>query len=188
MITFGAGYIAPAKIDRLAKNKELIPNNAAFVEMKPESMRDNITLNIAASLLPKRKRFARAIWENFVMTYNGKLKDAKVKYFAITKEQSNYKFVKPNNVLGMAEVSFYPLVGNTVYVNYIQVFKNFIRNKFDHVGTSIIDNIKQLYPDKDIILNAIPSTVPFYEKNDFVKDENQPDERSVRMRYSPNKN
>ena len=188
MITFGSIYKSSASVNKISKNKELIPHNVAFVEMKPDSMYDNLTLNIVANILPKRKKFARTMWENFVMTYKGKSKDAKVKYFAITKEQPNYKFVKPNNVLGMVEVSFYPLTGNAVFVNYIQVLKNFIFNKFDHVGTSIIDSIKKLYPDKDIILNAIPSTVPFYEKNGFFKEENQSYERSVKMRYSPKKN
>ena len=53
-----------------------------------------------------------------------------------------------------------------------------------HIGTGMLNCIKELYSDKDIELNSLPSTVKFYQANGFEIVKKNKTNKLVQMKYS----
>ena len=184
MITFGAKYLSDVTIGKVTNKKDVVPYKAAIVELNPDSLKDILSLNIATSVLPKRKRFLHSIYSDFLSIGN-KYCDNRLwtGYFALTKKQASYEFIRPANILGLAEVSSKGLKNDVIYLEYLQTLKNLFFNKTCFVGKSFLNFLKQAYPDKDIELFAVPPSVKFYLNNDFVISEKLKSNGLTKMRY-----
>ena len=184
MITFGAKYLSPVNIGEIKDKNKVVPYQAAMTEFIPDDMRDLISLNFLTNFSLKRTKFANDIFGDFSGTINGQLYDKNwVRYLAITKEQDSYKYVKTRNILGLAEISSHPLFSNEIYLDYLQTVKNWFIQQYCFVGTSLLDFIKETYPNKDIVLQALTTAVKFYKSNGFIVTDNIKKNGLVEMRY-----
>ena len=184
MITFQAKYTTSATIGKFNKAKEVVPYKAAVVELNPDDVRDAFSLNFLSYFSLKKRGFSGAIYDNFLATKNGKINRNRVKYYALTKEQDSYKYIKSRNILGLVQISSVPIFNNSIYVDYLQTIKSRFFNKYNHVGTETLNFLKKTYPNKDIVLRAVANTVNFYKKNEFFETENGKRDGLVEMRYS----
>jgi len=168
VITFGARYISPVQIQKTINKKEIVPYRTALVELLPNSQKDFLSLGVASTFLIRKSQLVGYIHDDFALASIGDIATHEWRRFlAITEEQENYNFIKPRNILGLIEFSAFHTDSDYIYVDYIQTMKKILFDKFSHVGTSMLDCIKKLYPQKDIELDAFPKTVKFYEKNGF---------------------
>ena len=124
MITFGAKYISSGKVEKAVK-RERLSYKSAFVEFKPQSTKDSLTMGLTSCLIHKRTGFTRRIRNAFSNAETGDIGNNNwVRFYGLTKEQSNYKFVKPGNIFGLVEISSRRFDKNTIYINYIQAIKH----------------------------------------------------------------
>lgn len=183
MITFQAKYLSTINIGKINDEKKIVPYKAAIVELNPDNFKDSFSLNLVSYFSLKKKRFAGTIFEDFLDSTNGKRGDRNwVKYIALTKEQDSYKYVKSRNILGLAEISSAPLFKDCVYIDYLQTIKKRFFNKYCFVGRETLEFLKNMYPDKDIVLRSLPSATRFYRNNGFSVIESKKD-GLIKMKY-----
>ena len=184
MISFKANYITPITIGRAVSKDEIVPYRAALSECNPESNLDLFSLNTTAVFLPRRTGFANSIHDDFCLSKIGELDNKNwVRFLVISKEQKSYSYIRPFNILGLAEISSTKLHSGSVYIDYLQTVKKWIGNNMCFVGQKMLDYIKQTYPNKDIDLNATPSAIKFYKKNGFVVVNKLKSNGLTRMKY-----
>lgn len=182
MITFGARYVSPVNVERVLK-KTSVPCQASFYELNTKSRKDSISFNLASHRLRNILNFAPTIYQHFVSTMTGINKDSSSKYFALVNTTKKRTFVSPFKISGLAEISDSDSGQNTIRIKYLQKIPQFFFERINHVGTGMIDGIKAEYPDKDIVLKALPNVVGFYLANGFVIESKDPHSRLVNMRY-----
>lgn len=126
--------------------------------------------------------------------YEHKLPDEKL--YAVTLQKKSFEKLYPNKVLGMMffkensgssnrTIEFLHTRPDCISPDYksdfqklMQHIKNLIFRKkqfvekqpvYKHVGECLLSAIKELYPDKPIVLYSLSEAVSFYKKNNFIK-------------------
>ena len=93
------------------------------------------------------------------------------KFYAVTSQKDNFKVLDANKVLAVAEVA--KTDESTININYLQVDPMQLRGaetaEFRHIGTAILNAIKDLYPFQDIYLRSTNSAKRFYKSQGFEK-------------------
>ena len=92
-------------------------------------------------------------------------------YYAITKQKNNFDDLNYADILGITQLSNRE---NTNEIKYLQVEpKNSYyskQRKYSHVGSTLIENIKQMFSDKVLFLYSNAKSISFYEKLGFVQN------------------
>lgn len=126
--------------------------------------------------------------------YEYKLPDERL--YAVTLQKDSFEKLYPSKVLGMTYFNENSGSSNRVieflhtrpdcispdyksdFQKLMQHIKKLIFRKkqivkkqpaYKHVGESLVSAMKELYPDKPIVLYSLSEAVSFYKKNDFIK-------------------
>ena len=186
VITFGAKYISPINIEKFNRKGEPLTYRASFVELLPDKKTDFISLSLLLGKKQYNTEYLHNIFDDFSNAIAGDAGgDTGTRFFAITKPQKQYSFIFPFKILGIADISNSYFDLNTVFVRYIEAFPGIFANKLNHIGSALLDGLKNIYPQKDIAGNGLPKLVPFYKHNGFEIEDTICDGELIRVKYNP---
>ena len=193
-ISFKASFVNTANIQQLQQDGYK-SCNAAFVEMHPNSKNDISTLKCISNTWGQ-EFYASSIYnaalgdsrlDDFVIE-----KPIARKFYALTSQKDSFEKLNPENVLGMVHINNYPnfnsiefLQTNPEYIipakkeSFMEKCLNKIfktpkpevkQPKYKHIGSGILDSLKQTFSDKPMTLLSVPEAKNFYKKNGFVRE------------------
>ena len=172
-IRFGAKPIKRIKIQKFNKNiKDYAPIQAAFVKL--ESRSDIETVHSVAELwsdnLYIKKIATAARWMDFLP----------IEIYALTTQTNNFNNLKPNKILGFAEMrndnnfpKYKQLYHLQVKPDAINVNNNNNKNKnnkYKHVGGAMLESLKCIYNNISLFTINSPNIENFYRKHGFIED------------------
>ena len=170
-VNFKANRVLQTTIKEMVENKSPANKKVTFIEFDP-FVADDINCLFNTAVDWRESKFALSVYQDAYMDGNWSEKDEIVKkYYALTEQMSNFKQPKHNKILGLIETE---QISKTLeFIHYLQVNPAFmwetLKSKYKHIGSSILDAIKKLYPTKKILLEPEDGTEPFYIKNGFEK-------------------
>ena len=146
-INFKGSFIQSAVVSKresFNNNTEIKSIPVSFVELQNNSANDLETLN--------------------------KDKSNKFRFFVLTQQTSNFKTLEAEKILGITEVVTRDK--NTKRIEYLQTSPEFINinknSKFQKIGTTMLNCIKKMFFDKNLVLHSVNNALEFYAKNGFV--------------------
>lgn len=168
MISFKARYIDYAQVKKFDANRVPRDYRAQFVELDPDNISDMKALKTVSEEWDFGETFAKNIYNEA----RGFLRDwgehPQKRFFAVVRGCSDLRNLNPYNIMGITQVndSF-----DRVEIKYLQVEPPYteyqLEPRFKYVGSSILESIKKIIPDKNIILRSVDSARRFYKKNGF---------------------
>lgn len=162
-ISFRANFINPGKIKKTSTCKD-IP--ASFVELKSKCYNDRMSLKGVVSLWGEGDTFAAGILDDLESsTYDY---STNKRYFALTLQRKQMDELIPKKILGLAEI----IQGKgRIKLKYLQADPKHnmhsAKRKFTGIGTAILNTLKSLFPQHDIVLQTAESARDFYIANGF---------------------
>ena len=162
-ISFKAEFISPSIIKKASTGKEI---RTSFVEHKSKCSKDRIALNGVESQWGEGNTFATGILSDFEKsTYDY---TPNKKYFALTLQNKQWNELIPKKILGLAEI----IQGEgRIKLKYLQADPKHnmhsAKRKFTGIGTAILNTLKSLFPQHDIVLQTAESARDFYIANGF---------------------
>ena len=164
-INFKASLINTSTIKKQIKNtNKYIDTKASFIELDLSSRKDMRTLK-------RLKSKWNAPFLNSIFSH-AKRKLPNWKLYALTTQEDNYDKLKTDDILGFAQTSKY--TPSMINLEYLQVKPEYThRNKqtqFKHIGSSIIDCLKNLENISRIDVTSVLEEVDFYILNGFSFD------------------
>lgn len=165
-ISFKAEFIRPSVIKRCYQNKPAKDLTASFVELKPGDYADREALREISSLWGEGETFASSILYDFEDSVFWR--EINKKYYALTLQKQKLEQPNAKKILGVAQI----IQGiNRIKLNYLQADpQNNMHSanpKYRGIGTSILDALKAIFPNFDIVLNTAESAREFYKANGF---------------------
>lgn len=108
------------------------------------------------------------------------------KVYLLTKQKDNFEKLKPDEVLGLADVETkkYENGEDYLYIHRLQTNPDFLDKEqpfFKHIGTGILNILKSF--NKVIELNSISSARGFYKNNEFINFQDS----YLKFRWTPDK-
>ncbi len=172
MISFGAKYLFPATVQKVAyKDAKITPAKVSFVELDPMNEKDleavyNVSLSWEApDLYPEMIHSYMSYCASEYNEDEGK----NTKFYALTSQKKNLEAPEPDDILALAQVN----TANGVEIEYIQAKPEspmdsfFKKYKFSRVGTGMLDSLKKVFKGEQIFLYSNPRARGFYKKNGF---------------------
>lgn len=165
-ISFRAEFIKPETIKRCYQYKPSKDLTASFVELKSNSSADRSALRGVCSLWGEGETFASSILNHFE---DGVFwKTTNKKYYALTMQRRQLETPAAKKILGVAEI----IQGdNRIKLKFLQADPannmHSSNPKFRGIGTAILNALKAIFPNYDIILNTAESAREFYKANGF---------------------
>ena len=167
-ISFKANYICDSQVKR--NNK---PCSLSFVQIDTKNMSDIIALK-ELDYMWGRKTYFSDISDNAsldnVYGLNSKFKQ----YYALTTQTKDFNKLDSEQILGLVQVE--PDVHYNE-INYLQVLptQNYSNpeREYKNIGSSIIDTVTKIYPNKKLMLYSTDAALNFYKKIGFVQDESE---------------
>ena len=175
MINFRAHYISPATIKYTPENNKTIPKKVAFVEMDSHDQKDLFAMKITGSTWDEGMSFAQDIFEDACSDCNTfyRPKESKPYFYAITEQKKEFDKMDSSKILGLAEIQRNSK--DLIRVLFFQVNPAYYyfedNSKYRHIGTALMDSIKNLYNKSSIVVNPAFDAIEFYKKNGFKKDD-----------------
>ncbi len=166
-ISFKANYIKPSTIKCSSTNKDI---TTSFVELDPLFYADRRAVTAVDYAWSNTETFAHHI----LCEMEGCLWNTGAqRFFALTTQKRSFDKLIPNKILGLAEI----IGGNLeqIKIKFLQVDPetNMQANnhKYTGVGRAILDAIKAIFPNQNIILESVNSEriIEFYERNGFQR-------------------
>lgn len=177
MITFGAKYLSSTTLQRY-KTPYSEPVYAHFAELNPKNQADKAAMRKVVSIWGRKTEYSKDIFESFNFYSQMRGKNSLTRFFVLTKQNILLTKLKPKDILGIAEVTLMGSDKKTAVINYLQVLTDKNVNEptrgVTHIGTGILNCIKNVFRGKELELDAVETAVNFYEKNGFVIEEKSP--------------
>ena len=172
MITFKAQYIQPTTIKRRGLDGNFHDYKASIVELNADSENDLLALNKANCEWGNCKTILCDITRIFNFLNNKTRESQAERFFALTKQKENFEKLNEKDLLGVLqtrrnkdqtlEIENFQVAPDTNYNAVVRNYKN--------IGKSLIECIKEVFKnEKEILLEAEKSSIPFYEKQGFIK-------------------
>lgn len=162
MITFGATRISPVNIKKAVNKKHFRDYKVNFAELNQCSDNDVRTLANLTNLWGQKNSYCFDILEDFVYT------ESKKKVYILTSQKGNLNNVAADKILGICEVSPQK---DSLIVNYLETspqYASFIKDRYiKGVGKALMNMIKVVYNDLDIMLSSVSYATGFYKKLGF---------------------
>lgn len=169
-ISFKANLISPAKILERNSKGTFEPKTVSFVELNPEYNPDMDAIREVNKMWNDRKTLASNIIEEMHDSTDF-FEHAGKRFFAITEQADSLENIEPSKVLGLTET----IQGHNdnVKIKFFVVHPKHQRGKknaqFKHVGTSLLDSLKEIFQNKTLRGQATPNAMKFYLANGFTK-------------------
>ena len=170
-INFKGSFIQSAVVSKresFNNNTEIKSIPVSFVELQKNYANDLATLNNLKTW-NRPNSFILDILHDFQFTLN-KDKSNKFRFFVLTQQTSNFKTLEAEKILGITEVVTRDK--NTKRIEYLQTSPEFINinknSKFQKIGTTMLNCIKKMFFDKNLVLHSVNNALEFYAKNGFV--------------------
>lgn len=171
-ISFKANFISNAKILKLhSADTTFKPKKVSFVELTPEHTPDMEAVRAVNRMWGDRTTLANDIVDEMRDSTDFFEQGGK-RFFAITEQRGSFEKLKPSKILGLAET----IQGNSKHIKIkaIQVHPEHQSGqegaKFKHIGTSIIDSLKKIFPSgKNFYGQSPKESEGFCSANGFVK-------------------
>ena len=110
------------------------------------------------------------IYEDANMFYQNKERSKFHHIFALSEQNDNFEKLQPEKILAESAISAYP-TSKSISIDYFQVHPKhnyFAKDRqFKKVGEAMLNAIKKIFEDREILLHAVPKSTDFYAKNDF---------------------
>ena len=172
MITFKADFIDNKyinKYDNVTRTRE--PYKVQLVELNPVSANDLRTLNEITELWGGKKSFVSDIRDDFDLFFKTYNEEPNKRFLALTFQQNGFRNLVSDSVIALAEIVQRTYIKHQL--NYIEVEPKY-RHKNDsreygNIGTTMLNAIKELLPNKDIIADIVSEEEEFYLKNGFER-------------------
>lgn len=172
MITFKAQYIKPVSIERKGLDSKFHPYQVALIEFNPKSEQDFLSLNVTNCNWGNCKTLLHDIMKKFNFLHRGLRMPQEERFFGITKQKEHFDKLEPDKILGVLqtrrnrqgkfEIENFQVSPNTNYDAIVRDYKG--------VGKALLEHIKEHFvKEKEILLDAKKSAIPFYEKFGFIK-------------------
>lgn len=169
-ISFKANLISPAKILERNSTGTFEPKTVSFVELNPEHNPDMNAIMEVNQMWDNRRTLASNIVEEMHDSMDF-FEHAGKRFFAITEQADSLENIEPSKVLGLTET----IQGNydNIKIKFFLVDPKYQRGQknapFKHVGTSLLESLKELFPNKTFSGQSTPEAVKFYLANGFQK-------------------
>lgn len=164
MLTFQANYLNSASIQRINIYKPCA-KKVSFIEINPQSKSDVLAVNKTA--INWDKNGGEGFAYDICRAINTGIKD---RFFALTTQRSGFENPDSEQILALAQVKTEN--EGEEFIEYLQVDPentNSAENpEFMHIGTAMLDSLKQLFFYKNIELDSVKSAISFYLRNGFV--------------------
>lgn len=174
-VNFKANFIMSTNIEKRSHflGKKTL-EKVAFVEFDKESVSDQeVLLKLCKKWQPS---YVEDIAFNFT-TFWGKIASV----FFLTSQKNDFENLSIDKILGALAIC--PTGPNNICLDFLQVNPLYLNNKnnksipilnlfsknYKYCGTSMLNCIKKLYPDKNIDTLPAYDTIDFYKKNGFIK-------------------
>ena len=172
-ISFKASFVANTTIKEKKQDAKSEDKLVSFIKFNPKNEDDvNCLKDIAIQW--KGSKFAPSIYEDAYCDGHWWDEDITKEYYALTEQMNGFEKANAKKVLGIVEIEQYSKV--LEFIHYLQVNPLFMWDndisKYKHVGSAILSLVKQLCPNRDILLDPEDGTEPFYIKNGYNKIEN----------------
>ena len=162
-ISFKAKCINYTTIDKQISQNKYCKKNVAFAKMNNNSYYDVKALKELSYLWDYDSNLIPAIYLYFSLE-DGKNSEI---YF-LTSQTKNFKKIIPEKVLGIIQITNHP---KYEYLNYIQTRPDCTAAKqnrpYKNIGQTMINLVKKITENKDIVLNSIKEAIEFYKKQGF---------------------
>lgn len=168
MINFKANYISDAVIKRRTPDNTFKDYNVSFIEFNSANPRDVFAIKDVAGQWGCGETFARSIFNDIQEEYYAGKKSSQ--YFAITKQRKSFETLLPDEILALAELkNTYDKRKELLFLQ-VNPEENMFAGEavYKRIGTAILNSLKTLFNDKEIILKPVESAINFYKANQFV--------------------
>ena len=173
-ISFGAKLLDTATIQKNICGGRKIPHDVALVELDAHSYNDLKSIEDIvfpwgglSSLTLEIYDKMSAVYENPPHINNGWY------FYALTNQKNGYEKLDSKAILSIAQVTDTNSGNNKIKINYFETNEKYNyyakKPKFSQIGTALVNGIKKIYPNKNIVLTAIDDAIPFWEKNGFKR-------------------
>lgn len=176
-ISFKASFVAPANISKKSAPETYYNKKVSIVELDKNDANDLLALSETTRLWTREgARYASEIFHEAVKDreYDDVVKEH---YFALTEQNKNIDKLEPNKILGL--MLFSESRFNENEINWFQVrpnsnFVNSHDREYKYVGKSMINMLKNKFPEKTIYVKSSEPAVGFYKAHGFQSHTMEP--------------
>lgn len=172
MVNFRANLISPVMVKKTQDYKNYSPQTVSFVEMEPASKADLKAMNKTMKNWGGNN-YAWDIYNFFVES--AEMQDRfepegedKKRFFAITSQNSDLKNLVYDKILALALVIDQE---SSIILDFLQVDPDHdyfsLSPSYKGIGSAVVNALKNMFLEKDILLKSVPSAIEFYEKLGF---------------------
>ncbi len=181
MISFGATYISSALVQKNDHKKDTKKDvEVSFIELDPKNKVDLEAVHGVCEKWNLKDSYLDIRYLFFMFcARRGFSKGApNTKFYAITTQKDNFNNPKTDDMLAVAEVE--ELDKDKLELKFLHVEPKHnndsdSNSRFKYVGTALLDSLKNISKNKNIVVDSALSAVEFYKKNGFklthLKDE-----------------
>lgn len=167
-VSFKANYICNSQVSKNSK-----PCSLSFVQIDTKNTSDIIALKELGYMYGKNTYFSD-IFDNanldYLYGFNSKYKQ----YYALTTQTKDFNKLDSEQILGLVQVEPDEHYNEIKYLQVLptQNYSNPER-EYKNIGSSIIDTVTKIYPNKKLMLYSTDAALNFYKKIGFVQDESE---------------
>ena len=160
-VNFKANFINKTSIQKYnSATGSFLPHAVSFVELSNKNLTDRWVL----------KKTSR-LWKNSYAydMYKNQRKNKDLRFFAITEQDTNFEVLEAKKILGLSQVMN---IDVGVYnVDYLQTNPQYTVNmtnrKYKKIGTTMLDNLKNVFHYNTLKLTSLYDVIDFYLNNNF---------------------
>lgn len=164
MLTFQANYLNSTTVQRINVYKPCA-KKISFVEINPHSSSDVLAIHKTA--INWDKKGGEGFAYDICKAINKGVKD---RFFALTTQRDAFENLDSKQILSLAQVKTEN--EGEEFIEYLQVDPDNANSaedpQFMHIGTAMLNSLKQLFFNKNIELDSVKSAITFYLRNGFV--------------------
>lgn len=173
-VNFGATPVNKINILKHNKSAKAFVDEQAYVVKLDHNNRSD--MSAVNKLVPKWKG-AKYIQKIVTASHwMGCRENVEIDVYALTTQQKDFNKLRPNKILGLAEMRNNPKDEKDRILYHLQVkptsmnVGNYGYKGHKHVGKGLIESLKKIYKNISLFSEDNPNILRFYESNGFIKD------------------
>ena len=167
-LSFTAKFLQSRPIPRNTNDNTFV--RVSVVELEKGNTSDVEALSeISEKWNKKGRSYAHEIFQEFTNKYTDE-DVVSEHYLALTTQKSNFEHLEPEKILGVSLL--YETIGEGNELGWLSVDPenntgNQGKQKYRHIGTTILNCLKEIYSPERIKVTAVNGTENFYKNNGF---------------------